>query len=253
MNQATYIHLNEMESTKCGLSCKGCYLTQSSLEPGTMPIEKLLHIVNPGTVLTRAYYLNYLPDRDPNTKLGKTSLVRQLEEKADAIFAENIMVTDSLTAKSLDKSRLIRNGFNQVTFSPRSHSSALETLNHFRDWNNGTRLSVIFTAGIDNQAILRDLILAGIKKIELNIAKPYSMKTFAEYQGLKLALLVIAAERGITLLEDSCLDFVASKKNCHNPQDNEWEITVLENSSMAYSCSYTTNTCIAKEEINAST
>lgn len=253
MSQAAYIHLNEMESTKCGLSCKGCYLTQSNLETGTMPVEKILELVKPGTVLTRAYYLNYLPDRDPNKKLGKTALVRKLEEKADAIFSENIMVTDSLTAKTLDKSRLIRNGFNQVTFSPRSHSSALEALEHFKDWNNGTRLSVIFTAGIDSQTTLKDLIVAGIKKIELNIAKPYTIKTFMEYQGLKHALLVIAAERGITLLEDSCLDFVASKKNCHNPEDNEWEITVLEDSSTAYSCSYTTNTCIAKEEINAST
>lgn len=252
MSLATYIHLNEMEASKCNLRCTGCYLTQVELEPGNMTKQQLLDIVGPETVLTRAYYLNYLVSRDPNTKLGKTDIVKALEEKADSIFSENILVTDSFTARDLDKSKMIRNGFNQLTFSPRSHSTAFQAMDHFADWNNGTRLSVIFTVGIDNPSVLVDLIKRGIKKVELNIAKPYSMETFMTYQSLKSLLGTISMERDINLLEDSCLDFVAAKKNCSNPADGEWEVTFLEDSGIGYSCSYTTNKCIAKEK-NAST
>lgn len=249
MQKAKYIHLNEMENTQCNLACKGCYLTQGELKQGNLTEKDILSLIAPGTVLTRAYYLNSL-DRDPNTKLDKTPLNLAMEELADAIFSENILVTDSLTAKRLDKSKLIRKGFNQVTFSPRSMSSALETLEHFKDWNNGVRLSVIFTVGLDNPQILKELIKNGIRKIELNIAKPYSTQVFLEYQGYKSLIGMIAIERDITLLEDSCLDFVSEGKNCTNPDNQEWEITIIENGSYGYSCSYTTNNCIAKEEMN---
>lgn len=247
MNKAAYIHLNEMESTACKLACKNCYLTQKKLDKPEMSIGKVFELIGPDTVLTRAYYLNNL-DRDPNTKLNKTMLTSAMEEHADKLFSENILVTDSITAQKLDKSKMIRCGFNQLTFSPRTEASALATLEHFKDWNNGTRLSVIHTVGLDNPKFLYEVVLAGIQKIELNISKPYSTETYLDYMKLESILRSLGEKKSLTIYGDSCLEFVSQGKDCKNPEDREWEITTIEDSNEFYSCSYTTNECIASNK-----
>jgi hypothetical protein len=244
MNPATYIHLNEMESTACNLACKNCYLTQGEIDIPEMTIEQLLELLDKNTVLTRAYYLNNL-ERDPNSKLAMTNLMTTMEIQAGSLFSENILVTDSLTAQRLDKDKLTENKFNQLTFSPRSEASALATLAKFRDWNDGTKLSVIHTVGLDSPKTLYELVLDGIKKIELNISKPYSTETYMDYMKLESILRALGEKKGLTIYGDSCLEFVANGKDCKNPEDREWEVTTIENSGKFYSCSYTSNKCVA--------
>lgn len=246
MNLLKIIHLHEMESNECNLSCRGCYLNKPQEAPENN-IDKLLPLVNQDTILTRAKYLNNLR-RDPSSALGLSRLGKLLSNKLNKQFEENILVTDSITLCALTEETLFASSYEKVAFSPRTLLSSLDVLQRFSKLNFQQKLSCLFTVGIDSPKVLAELLRNGLRKVELNIAKPYSSETMFAYFSLEVYLTKYFADRKNGMLySDSCINFKRNNKNCSDPQDGEIEITVIGDSVSYYSCAYSSNRCIVKE------
>lgn len=243
LNKIKILHLHEMESTNCKLSCKGCYLTEDNLEKGNFTKENLFQLIDDKTLLTKALYLNNL-NRDINSMLKETDLVLEIQEATSNIFTENVLVTDSLSAIKLDGKLLKSYDFTDVLISPRTEQSMIYSMHKLQ--SEYGKCSILFTAGVDNPHILTRAITGGINAVELNIKKPYSTSDFMNYQEINTYLMQILPNRNIEYRLNTCLDFVTSNKNCSNPDNGEWEITSILGQNDMYTCAYTSNKCIAK-------
>lgn len=243
LNKIKILHLHEMESTNCKLSCKGCYLTEDNLEKGNFTKENLFELLDKETLLTKALYLNNL-NRDINSMLNETDLVLEIQELTGNIFKENILVTDSISAGKLDGKLLKSYDFTDVLISPRTEQSVIYSI-HKLQAEYG-KCSILFTAGVDDVHVLTRAITNGINSVELNIKKPYSIADYMKYQEINTYLMQILPDRGIQYRTNTCLEFVTSKKDCSNPENGEWEITSILGQKDMYTCAYTSNKCITK-------
>ncbi len=244
MNKIKVLHLHEMESQKCKLSCSGCYLTSSELEKGNMDRDTLFSILTKDTYLTKTLYLNNL-ERNINTRINESQLVMDIQNHCQNIFSESKLVTDSISATKLDGEKVRNYSYTDLLISPRNESSIEKSIPTLIE--SYGKVSILFTVGLDTPALLTKAIKLGVSAVELNIRKPFTSEDIVIYYQLMSYINQISrvSQKELTLRMNTCIDFVNSKKNCANPEDGEWEITTILDSNDFYSCAYTTNKCIA--------